>query len=72
MFYSVKKKWNDSLRDFENLSAVQVLEINRETCNWPWGIHCKKGQGNFIAPPGSIFMSKAKGQKQLWGFHYTW
>lgn len=29
------------------------------------GTYCKKGQGNFIATPGCIFMSKAKGQKQL-------
>lgn len=28
------------------------------------GTYCKKGQGNFIATPGCIFMSKAKGQKQ--------
>lgn len=29
------------------------------------GTYCKKGQGNFIATPGSIFMSEVKGQKQL-------
>lgn len=47
----------------ENLPTEQVLEINRHLALR--GTYCKKGQGNFIATPGCIFMSKAKGQKQL-------